>query len=259
VFGIPYDTRFAKVMVEADYYMKRLVDGSVTLDIEGFLSLTDITLNIIREDIKKNSEISVPMSTLNRFWFYPGENVFLEDKGIILINKSDVKLLTEEEFITKKGEVGGTGKANSLAEYFAHTFSSKYAEIAKQKPIYAELEGLFRFVAISRIMKQKDAISEAGINLNYLLDRCPIQNIQVNHTVPGISSIKEFISKSETQGGYSILYLWLPSCGGVSIDLEISDKDIRKDRNGRIVRLRDAVLSLRLSDDSLFWDFSFLE
>lgn len=83
VLGIPYDTRFGKVMVEADYYMKRLVDGSVTLDIDGFMSLTDMTLNIVRDDIANGRPVSIPLSILNRFWFYPGENSFLEDKGVI--------------------------------------------------------------------------------------------------------------------------------------------------------------------------------
>lgn len=192
VLGIPFNTRFGKVMVEADYYMKRLVDGSVTLDIEGFTGLTEMTLNIIREDIDKSRQISVPLASLNRFWFYPGENSFLEDKGVIYIKKSDVKLLTEEEFLTKKAEVAGTGRPNPLAQKFADNFSVRYDEIAKRKPIYTELEGLFRFVALSRIMKYKNALSEAGLNIDYLLNEYPIQNIHVSRTLSGISNIKEF-------------------------------------------------------------------
>ena len=40
-------------MVEADYYMKKLVDGSDTLNVDGFKSLTDMALDVIREDIIK--------------------------------------------------------------------------------------------------------------------------------------------------------------------------------------------------------------
>ena len=257
VFGIPHDTRFSEIMVEADYYMKRLVDGSVTLDIEGFTSLTDMALSTIREDIAQGRQISIPLVSLNRFWFYPGKNSFLEDEGVIFINRSDVKLLNEEEFLTKKGEMVGTGRPDPLAQRFAENFSAKYAPIAEQKPIYAELEGLFRFVALARIIKYKKAISEAGINLDYLLNECPIQNIHVNRTLPGISNIKEFTHKSETRGGYSVLYLWLPSCGGVSIDLKITENNISKDGSGRMARMRNAVLSARQSYHSLFWDFPF--
>lgn len=255
VLGIPFETRFGKVMVEADYYMKRLVDGSVSLDIDGFTSLTDMTLNIVRKEIEEDKPISVPLSSMNRFWFYPGENSFFEDKGAIYFKKSDVILLTEEEFLTKRGEVAETGRPNPLAKRFADSFSAKYTGIAKIKPIYAELEGLFRFVALAKIMKYKEAISEAVINLDYLLNQYPIDRTPVNHTLPGISNIKEFNRKSETHGGYSVLYLWLPSCGGVSIDIDIKNSSFAMDRSGSIGSMRKSVLDTRPSPDTLYWDF----
>jgi hypothetical protein len=255
VLGIPYNTRFAKVMVEADYYMKRLVDGSASLDIDGFSSLTDMTLNIVREDIDKDRQISVPLASLNRFWFYPGENSYLEDKGVVYIRKSNVKLLTEEEFLTKRGEVAGTGRPNLLAQKFAESFSVRYAEIAKRKPIYSELEGLYRLVALARIMKHKNAITEAGLNLDYLMNNYPIESTPVNHTLPGISNIKEFKHKTEIRGGYSMLYLWLPSCGGVSIDIDVKDNSIAMDRTGSLSAMRTSVLNTRPSPNTLYWDF----
>lgn len=256
VLGIPYDTRFGKVMVDADYYMKRLVDGSVNLDIKGFTSLLDMTLNTVREDIERGNPISVPLSSLNRFWFYPGENSFFEDKGVVYIKKSDVMLLTEEQFLTKKGEVSGTGRPNLLAQKFAESFSAKYNEIAKRKSIYAELEGLFRFVAFTRIMKHKDAITESGINLDYFVDQYPIENTPVSRILSGISNIKEFTHKSETEGGYSVLYLWLPSCGGVSIDIDIKERNIVRDKTRTLIKLKETILKARPSINSLYWDFS---
>ncbi len=255
VLGIPYDSRFGKIMVEADYYMKRLVDGSVTLDIDGFESLTDMTLNIAQQDIENNRPISVPLISLNRFWFYPGENSFLEDKGVIYIKRSDVQLLNEEEFLTKGGTVAGTGRPNPLADKFTHGFSARYAEIAKKEPIFAELEGLFRFVALTRIMKHKDASSEAGLSLDYLLNQHPVNNTLVSHTLPGISNVRGIKHRSETQRGYSELYLWLPSCGGVSIDLDIKDRNIERDKDGGIAGIRETILNTRPSKDALYWDF----
>lgn len=255
VLGIPFDTRFAKVMVEADYYMKRLVDGSVTLDIDGFTSLTDMTLNIVREDIEKGESVSIPLQSMHRFWFYPGENSFLVDKGIVLIDKSKVNLLTEDEFLVEGGKMAGTGSSDPLADKFVRSFSEKYDAIAKIKPIYAELEGLFRSVALTKLMKYNDAVSEAGISLDYMLKLYSVRNTPVNRTLPGISNVKEFNQRNETAGGYSELYLWLPSCGGVSIDIKIKESDIAKDKTGSLVELKEAVLKARLSQDALYWDF----
>ena len=43
--GVPFDTHFAKVMVNADYYMKRLVNGSVDLNVAGFRSLMSMSVD----------------------------------------------------------------------------------------------------------------------------------------------------------------------------------------------------------------------
>jgi hypothetical protein len=255
VMGIPTESRFAKVMVEADYYMKRLVDGSVTLDIPGFTSLMDMTLNIARRDIQEGKASTVPLSSLNRFWFSPGENSFLEDEGVVYITKSEVRLLTEEEFLTKGEGVVGIGKPNPLADVFAKNFSARYTEIAEIKPIYSELEALFRFVSLAKIMNYKNAASEAGISLDYLLNQYPVKNTPVKKTLPGLSNVKEFQHKEELSGGYSIAYLWLPSCGGVSIDTIIKDSYIARDVTGSLSKTKKVVIKAKPSPDSLYWDF----
>ncbi len=256
IMGVPADTRFAKVMVEADYYAKRLVDGSVSLDIPGFTSLMDRVLNIARRDIQEGKPISVPLSFYNRFWFSPSENSFLESDGAVYIEKSDIILLTEEEYLTEKGEAVGTGRPNLLADEFAKNFSDQYAEIAGINPIYFELEALFRFVSLVKVMKFRDAPSEAQINLDYLLNRYPIRNISVNKTLSGISNVKEFKYEEEFTGGFSTYYLWLPSCGGVSIDIIIKEKNIAKDPDGILATEKERIIETRPSSDSLYWDFT---
>lgn len=248
VMGIPFETRFGKVMVDADYYMKRLVDGSVSLDIDGFKSLTDMTLDVIKEDITNNKPLSIPSQTMNRFWFCPGETSFIESDGIVLIKKSQVILLTEEEYLTKKGKVAGSGRPNQLAKEFVDSFTKKYDQIAREKPIYSELEGLFRVVALTKIMKHNEATSEAQITLDYLLNRFPVtKNTEIKRTLPGISNVKEFQHKSENSRRYSILYFWLPSCGGVSININVKSSDIVKDKTGNLLKLKQNILNARPS------------
>lgn len=255
VLGIPFDSRFAKITVDADYYMKRLVNGSVSLGVEGFESLTDMTLNKAKEDVIQNRPISIPLSCLNRFWFFPGENRYVEDKGVVLIKRCQVKLLTEEEFLTKRGQVAGTGQANPFAQRFSENFTTKYSEIAEKRQIYAELEDLFRFVALAKVMKFQAAPLEAGVNLDYLLNRYPIRRIYVNRTLPGLSHVKGFEHRRDFPGGYQIAQLSLPSCGGVSIDIRISKANFVSDKTGRLHELRQAVLKARPSSDALYWNF----
>ena len=254
VLGIPFNTRFAKITVEADYYMKRLVNGSVSLAIKGFESLTDMTLNIAKEAIIHNRPISAPVMSLSRFWFFPGENRYVEDEGVVCIGKCQVKLLTEEEFLTKTGELAGTGKANILARKFSENFTGKYNHISQKKPIYTELEALFRFVALTKIMKFKGSLSEAELGINYLLNQYPIKSIHLASTLPGLSHVKRFEHRKDYAGGYQITKLQFPSCGGVAIDIRVRKKNFSKDKTGKLRKLRQAVLKSRPSRNALYWD-----
>ncbi len=255
VLGIPFDSRFAKVMVDADYYMKELVDGSVSSEIPGFISLTDMTLAKVKKDVVQRRPISVPFLCMNRFWFFPGKNQYLEDKGVVFIKQCQVKLLTEEEFLTKRGEIAGKGRPNPLAQKFAEDFTAQYEEIAKRKPIYTELKNLFRFVALAKIMKYKDIPAEAQLDFNYFLSHCPLSRTPVSRTLPGLSHVKGFQHRQDFPGGYQIAQLWLPSCGGVAIDIRISKENFVKDETKALLELKKAILKTRPSPDALYWDF----
>lgn len=259
VFGIPFDTRFAWVMVKADYDMKRLVDGADTLDIAGFVSLTDMTLEKAKSDIVQGRPISIPLSSMNRFWFYPGENRYLEDKGVITIKQCPVVLLTEEEFLSNRGEIVGKGNPDPLSQRFVEDFTANYAEVAKQRPIYVELENLFRFVALAKIIKHKDALGNSGMDLGYLLDSVQFSETRVDRQLPGRSNVKRFEHREKIANGYKISRLWLPSCGGVGIDITISSKDFLQDNTGKLAEMRSIILKARPKPDALFWDYPGIE
>lgn len=255
VLGIPFDTRFAWVMVKADYDMKRIVDGYDSLNISGLSSLTDMTLDKAKSDIIQGRRISIPISSMNRFWFYPGENRYTEDKGVVIIERSQVLLLTEEEFRSRKGGIVGKGSPNPLAQRFVESFTARYSEVASQRPIYTELENLFRFVALAKIMKFKSPHNEAKLDLGYLLENFKIQKTLVSQQLPGRSHVKRFENRKDFSGGYQVAQLWLPSCGGVGINTNVSQGNFSKDTTGRLSTLKTTVLKARPSSDALFWDF----
>jgi hypothetical protein len=258
VMGIPFDTRFACIMVTADYDMKSLVDGSDSLGIPGFLSLTDMTINIARESIKKGKPVSLSFS-MNRFWFYPGENRYLEDDGAVIIKQCPVVLLSEEEFLSKRGGIVGRGQPDPLAHDFTEKFTSRYAAIAAQRPVYTELENLFRFVALAKIIDLKSADAKAGLDLSYLMDEYRVQMVPVKRQLEGRSSVKGFEHRRDYNGGYQIARLWLPSCGGVSIEIEVSQENFFKDpADHKPSEIREKVLDTRPSPEVLFWDFFFV-
>lgn len=251
--GVPFDSHFAQVMVIADYDMKRLANGSVTVDSEGFSSLTEMRLALAGQELQEGKPLSGPLRTINRFWFSPGDTTFVEDKGVIVFKQVEVKLLTEQEFVSRRGEVKGTGTPDPLAAKFAHSFSTHYADIAKSKPIYAELENLFRFVALARVIRQQEGAAEAGMSLEYLLSRHPVARVPVERTLAGIAHVGELEQRQRISGGRRVAHVWIPNCGGVTIDIPLRKNDLVRDSGLR--RLKDRVIRERPSAQTVTWAF----
>jgi hypothetical protein len=220
VMGVPGDTRFARVMVDADYYMKHIADGSVTLGMEGFESVMDMAVAAARKDHESGVGLSSHTGWLNRFWFCPGDATYTEDDGVVLLASCPMKLLTEQELLTSRGQVAGSGRANALAKRFADSFTDNYQQIAARKPIYKELEGLFRFVGVANLIRDTKASQAAGLGLRYLADSYQVAAVPVGRTLPGITNLREIEEKKETgDGGYTLYHLWQVSCGGVNMDV----------------------------------------
>ena len=257
VFGVPFHSRFAWVMVKADYDMKKLADGSDSLDIPGFSSLIDMELEIARKSILEAKPIAIPLSSMNRFWFHPGENTYLENENerMVLIDKCNVILLTEEEYLTRSGKVVGTGQANPYAREFTGKFSTYYSQIAEKRPIYHDLENLFRFVALAKILELKSPHKGIGLNIDYLLNQYPVSTVVVKEQLPGRSNVKRFEHKRDIQTGAYIRQLWIPSCGGVSIAIHPEPGDFLKDNSGITNNLKKNLLDARTSSDELYWDY----
>lgn len=254
VLGIPFDTRFARTMVGADYYMKRLANGSESLGIDGFASLLDMSTAQAREDVLSDRNASHSLSSMNRFWFCPGENKYSYDDGIVFLQECPVVLLTEEQYLTKANQIAGRGRPDPLAGLFAQGFSDKYSEIAGLRPIYLELEALFRFVALAKIMNHKRV--EEKVGLGYLLNDIPLQRIRVDRSLPGISSVKEFQHRKNREDGYEILRLCFPSCGGVAIDIDMGSQHFERETTGELAELGERILKSRPPGDPLYWDLT---
>ncbi len=247
VLGIPFDSHFSFIMVKADYDMKNIVNGSDQLKLIGFNSLMDLK-------IRKFANSNQPGSSMSRFWFYPGENRYAEDSGIVRIDKSKVILLTEEEYLNNSGTIVGKSRPDPLAREFCRNFSERYDEIASNRPIYIQLQNLFHLSAVSKIIKMKSAHNDAGLSLTYLLDRYSIPFHEVDKQMPGISCVRKIETREDFADRYAIYQSAFQTCGGVGMDLKIQKRNFTKDKTGKLSVVRSAVLNSRPSQESLYWD-----
>ena len=254
--GIPFNSHFASVLVKADYDMKRLAVGSDSTNISGFASLSDMTLEKAEHDLVQKGSVSIDSSIGNRFWFYPGEVLFLEHEGIIEIDVCRIDLLSGKSYLSKSGKIAGEGKTSELAEAFARRFTAKYADLADERPIYIEFENLFHILALSKGIKFKSSPEKAAIDLGFLLDQYRVSGTSMGKHLPGVPNVKKFDHRVGNQGNSQIAKVWIPFCGGVSMNMKVDRKNFKWDNTGKLSRLRDEALSARPGPDALFWDFS---
>ena len=261
VMGVPFDSHFARVMVDADYLMKRLVDGSLRTKIAGFASLTDLNLTAARTQFQRDGTSGITRFAMNRFWFYPGKVKFQDEEGLATIEECPVILLTEEQHLTREG-IAGQGRPDPMAQRFADSFSAHYAEIAAAQPVYQQLEELFRLVALGRLLQYQGVQAD----LDYLMNRFPVPEVKVDRTLPGIALVNRIETRRQVADGEETMRLWLPTCGGVSMDLKVGPQNLKrvppKKQTGRGAKpastKKGAILKKRPAPDSLYWDIGAL-
>src|SRR5207249_5329440 len=123
--GVPPNSRHAKIMIYADYDMKRISQG--LLKMPGIRSVLDMSV----ENPKNNSSAGASMS---RFWFhikesrnnqiYPNYN---ENEGIVFINECPVVVLTEKQYADAEGNLKDDNSADDkVATAFSEEMSSRF-------------------------------------------------------------------------------------------------------------------------------------
>ena len=79
VSGVPVQTRFAQIMVEADYFMKRLANGSSKPRVPSFNSHTDFLFLELRKQWNRGRTPRMERHIMSRFWFAAGKTVVAGD------------------------------------------------------------------------------------------------------------------------------------------------------------------------------------
>jgi hypothetical protein len=145
------NTEFARIMLEADYAMKRIMLGDDTLDIDGYVSFADL--------IRQNPDAT--SGEYFRWWLCPREtagaavyHVTHNDMEVYLYD-SDVKLLTETMKRASTGLVG-TGTRDILAETSSNAFTQYYSKIEEQRPIFRQLHGVFDVAKLATILRSEN-------------------------------------------------------------------------------------------------------
>lgn len=170
VFGIEPTTRAARVLVEADYRMK-LVGMGLEDGVPGVDSYLDMV------SVGPNGE--TPPMPLLRWWFTLNYEALkaTPDRTAYEIRGQGVKVLSENELLSKKGERIHTGKSDAPTSMFATGFTKHFPELAQKYPVYAELRNIFDLALVAQLIRHEDLNAQVDWQMLHFLDdtACPVE------------------------------------------------------------------------------------
>lgn len=155
VFGVPADSRVARVIVEADYRMKLIGVGKLDAgsQIPDYFSL-----------LAEHPEQAGGRIDGLRWWLtLQCQHVFQSaDRAAFEINGSTVKCLSENEFLDNQGQRVHTGEAEPTNRLFAANFTANYGDLARREPIFADMEGVFNLALVAALIQHDGLDRQAG-------------------------------------------------------------------------------------------------
>jgi len=162
VQGVPATSHFARVLVAADYRMKRLAMKFDPTPVRGMPSFLDM----IPAGGRGMSNM------LPRWWLEPDyEPIVKSPDGLAWeLRGASVKCMTEEDFAAAGGQKRGTGKASPMAQRWADNMTEHYDELAVAEPIFGELRNCTELAIVAALVAKERLAERAGYSMPLLTD-----------------------------------------------------------------------------------------
>ncbi len=160
VGGVPDVSHFARVLVAADYRMKRLAMGFEPAPIKGLPSFLQMS---------KGGRGGM-RSMLPRWWLEPDyDSVLADENGQAWeIRGAHVRAATEEDVLTETGAREHTGKANPVAKKWADNMTRHYEELAAKEPIFGQLRNCIDLAVVAALISKEGLLVKAECQLPVL-------------------------------------------------------------------------------------------
>jgi hypothetical protein len=180
VWGVPAESHFAQVLVEADYRMKRIGLGLDHPPVKGLHS--------------QLATLGPRGNSMQRWWFVPLYDQFIrtEDGLGYQLAGPRAQVLAQEELVDQNGKRSDAAETRKSTRKWARHFSEKFPELADSVPVFAEMRNLFDLAVLAALLKKEQIPLRAGWRPELFLDaaRAPTRRGPVPRQVPTCSNCK---------------------------------------------------------------------
>lgn len=164
VTGVPASSHFARVLVAADYRMKRLAMNFEPAPVAGLPSYLHM--------MKGKGSARGMQNMLPRWWLATNYDPMLTDvEGMSWeLRGPGVKAMTEDDFLAADGSRTQSGKASPLAQKWADNMTAKYDELSVKDTIFGELRNCMDLAIIAALLVKENLPAKAGYSMPLLLN-----------------------------------------------------------------------------------------
>lgn len=200
--GVPETSHLARIMVSADYHMKRIamnIDPSPVKGLNSYLQL------VARNGARAGSVQS-------RWWLACDYDAIRksEDGLAFQISGRGIKAMTEEEIVGTDGSREQTGKTNKLAQQWADSFTENYDDLSVANPVFGNLRNVVDFCVVAALIENNNLSEVAGCDLSVL--KGAKGGVEIAH-MPIPKSIDPHCSFIKGAAGWVV-----SASGGVQVD-----------------------------------------
>ena len=236
ILGVPPNTHFAQVMVEADYRMKLIGIGLERPPIK------------LASYVDRANPAAVSRNALQRWYFTPDyQCVRVSDDDLAMALEGEgVKLIGSDELVRQDGTRVRARRADRASQAFTHTFTARYPQLAAKSPVFAQLRNLIDMTIAAAFIQKQDYYGKADWTMPVFGDerQFPVETYTAPQEV-------DTVVTSRWKGNQ----LMTPVGGGVNIQawraLDLENRQI--DEEGELAKMREG-LKVDLAEGQWWWD-----
>jgi hypothetical protein len=179
VTGVPATSHFARVIVAADFRMKRLAMDfeRAPVDMPSFL------------DMAKSRRGGLH-NMMPRWWLAPMYEPLKRDTDGLAweLRGQGVQCMTEQEFLNYAGQKQRTGQADPTAQKWADTFTRNFDELAREDPSFGQLRNVMDLAVVGALLVKEQLWERSGLTAPNLMSEQPLDEYPAPRMVPSQAS-----------------------------------------------------------------------
>ncbi|MCC9601149.1 DUF1598 domain-containing protein [Stieleria sp. JC731] len=234
--GVPNDTHFARVLVEADYRMKLIGIGLERLPVP------------MKSYVDRANPASVAANAMERWYFQPSyDGISVSEDGLAMkINERGVQLVGENERVAG-GNRTITKRVNKASQAFCQDFTEKFPLIADKVRIYAEMRQLMDISIAAAYIQEQDFYGQSEWAMPVLGNESSVA-VQTYTAPEQVETAVNAIWRGNT--------LMTPLGGGVQMQPRkaLTTDNLVVDREGKNDAVKQSAGPADLEDGQWWWD-----